>query len=202
MEAQQFDAVKAWQTIKAHLDMIPVSTMCSLLHLDTKWTSGHLSPAVCPRKECRCPRVYANTDGWACPQCVAGGRSAAMLAASVAGWLFPDGDDEEQVRADYASLIREALFLGAINIDVPGISECVSGVPGFDDWHPGQRGIYTEGDREKRLREFAKVMLRTNAPALSVLRATWAMNCTYAHPPLTGGEVARIINQAAQEVMR
>lgn len=178
---------EAHQRLRDHLDGLPLSEVLAALGLSRRGGG----PALCPRHECRSARVWTVADGWDCPQCGAGGRGAALLFASVAGWLGGDPPEAGDLSRDLAALMLEALCVGLVDPENPTWQALYAAVPGAADFE--RRGLFEGDERAARLRPLAKALLRSRLPGAAVARTCWAWSCAYCRPPLTAREISEVL---------
>jgi len=200
MEVQGFDVASRWPELRERLDAVRIGDLCDRMGLDTKTIKGRRGPFQCPRYECRSGRVTMLADdfGWMCPICGAGGMGGALVAASVAGWLTVDPDDDERTRGELIKIIQEVLFANLLDLDNEAFRAWVWSIPGSENWMPEQRGIFTDELREKKAREAAISLGRAGINGQPMARFVWAWNCAYCRPPLTRGELTKVLVDAAE----
>lgn len=191
------DLVAAWAKLRAHLDSLPLDKVAGALGIRRfKAPGGQLAPYQCPRYECRNPKPVFDANGWACPLCLAGGAGAALFTAHVAGWTSGEGDDEDQVRADFERLAVETLLCGLVD---DTWTPFFHGIPGSAEWGGGRRGIFEGDDRGNRVLLLARSLRKTDMVGLSILRVCWAWSCAFCKPPLNARELAAVVSRAAEE---
>jgi hypothetical protein len=188
---QSLTPADAHSRLRDHLDGLSLVQVAASLGLSRKAKDGHVGPALCPRHECRSPRVWTVADGWDCPQCGAGGRGAALLCASVAGWLGGDPAELADLSRDLATLMLEALCAGLVDPEDPSWQAFYALVPGAADFE--RRGLFEGDDRAARLRPLATALVRSRLPGAAVARMCWAWSCAYCRPPLTSREIADVL---------
>jgi hypothetical protein len=179
------------------LDLVPLAEACAQLGLERKRTHGELGPMVCPRYECRSCSVFTTGGAWTCLQCGGIGRSAALLAARVAGWRFDQPDEPEHLEHDLPAIALEALCSGFVNPEDAVWHEVFAVIPGAADYQ--QRGIFEGAERGRRVRAYALALLKSGMPAVSVMRSVWAWSCAFCRPPMGRSELAEIVTSAAKE---
>ena len=201
-------ALDTWATLRAHLDALPLETILSALVLDS--VANPPLPRLCPRYECRSPRVSAPGSShpgatlyaWQCWTCGAHGGSAALFAASVAGWVGDGSADDAppSLPADLPHLLREALCCGLIPVDDPKWQAIFRHYPEATDYR--LRGIYIGAERHARMRALALFLITKDLPGEAVADLVISHNARKCRPPLDRTELAAAINAAAMEAAR